>query len=95
MMYDHFEDRDVLAAIGALTVSSKSTNVQGVKLFDAGYIVGAQYHGDLDDNIDRLIKREWLVPDTTLNLDGEPLGEFETPPVVRMTELGWYELWRR
>lgn len=89
-----YDDRDVLAAIGAVSVSKRPIDGRDVKLFDAGYLLGAEYHGDLDDNADRLIKRGLLEPTTTRNLDGEPLREFETPPVVRLTEQGWFELWR-
>lgn len=88
-----FDDRDVLAAIGAIKVG-QPTDFRDVRLHDAGYLVGAEYDGDTDDNVDRLIKRGLIEPATTVDLNGLPLGEYGTPPVVRMTQAGWFELWR-
>lgn len=92
---NEYDDRDVLAAVAAVQIYRPNALGRNVNVSDARYLVGAEYDGDVDDNVDRLIKRGLLEPAVTRNLDGEPLGEFETPPVVRLTEAGWYELWRR
>lgn len=87
-----YDDRDVLAAIAA---AARAAGNDTVRIDDVRWLVDAEYSGDLDDNVDRLIKRGYLEAATFVDADGHPLGPYDTPPVVLINTHGWYELWRR
>lgn len=78
------DDRDVLAAIGAACIVTPD---HVATTMAAKWLVDVDYADDLRDAIERLRERELV------EVVG-PAAEFEVPDKVRMTEAGWFELWR-